>query len=105
MDSTNMLTQEDSAVLKSILMAPNDSLNSQIENSSQLVVDPDSQETNITPEVIDSLSQLVKHKACIIIVGSFINKSNADRMAQKIEENYQLYRGIYGKFNRVGIQF
>lgn len=105
-DSTELLTAEDSAVLKSVLHHRDDSIISSNEDSTHVLADPDSQETNITPAVIDSLSQLVKYKSCIIIVGSFLNKSNADRLAQKIENlNYQLYRGVYGKFNRVGIQF
>lgn len=105
-DSSMLLTAEDSDLIQSIQNKSVDTAALQEEQINQIVVDPDSQEISITADVVDSLNQLVKHKECVIIVGSFIYKPNAERMAQRIEkQNYSVYRGEFGKFNRVGIKF
>ncbi|MBK8955086.1 MAG: hypothetical protein IPM34_05965 [Saprospiraceae bacterium] len=104
-DSSMILTSEDSALLQSIQAIETDS--TPVDSISSLVViDKDSQEAVITPAVVDSLSQIVLNKECIIIVGSFVNINYANRLAQKIgQQNLIVYRGQYGKYNRVGVKF
>lgn len=104
-DTSSILTAEDSAILKSLLEtaeSPSDSL----EKEPGIAIMEDSVETMIPKENMDSLNQVMLHKDCIIIIGSFLKKSNAKRLAEKVERNnYQLYEGQYGKFNRVGVKF
>ncbi|HEX5626039.1 MAG TPA: hypothetical protein VFX48_08485 [Saprospiraceae bacterium] len=55
---------------------------------------------------IDSLNQAIKFKPCVIIVGSFIKISNANRMEKRIiADGYKPFRERYGSFNRTGITF
>lgn len=104
-DSSSILTAEDSAVLKSLLETADTSPDT-LETRPGTAVNLDSLETVIHQENIDSLNQVILHKDCIIIIGSFIKKSNAKRLAEKVNRNnYQLYEGKYGNFNRVGIKF
>ncbi len=60
----------------------------------------------ITIENVAELNDKVKNKTCVIIVGSFLKISNARRMEKKvIADGYQVYKGNYNNFNRVGISF
>jgi hypothetical protein len=55
---------------------------------------------------LETLNKRVKHKKCIIIIGSFKNKKFANQIAKKVQKDgYIVYRGKHGEYNRVGIQF
>ena len=55
---------------------------------------------------VNKLNEQINNKPCIIIIGSFIKTSYAARLSMKVKENgYEVYRGEYGKYHRVGIQF
>lgn len=55
---------------------------------------------------VKELNDQIKYKPCIIIVGSFVKLSNAEKLSLKVKsDGYEVYRGEYGKFHRVGIQF
>ncbi|NOT37625.1 MAG: hypothetical protein HOP11_09645 [Saprospiraceae bacterium] len=55
---------------------------------------------------VKSLNSKIKSKKCIIIVGSFKEKKNADKLFHKIKKTkYKSYRETSNNFHRVGIQF
>lgn len=55
---------------------------------------------------VHSLNDSIQNKPCVIIVGSFLKLANANRLAAKLQSNnYEVYRGNYERFNRVGVQF
>jgi hypothetical protein len=55
---------------------------------------------------IKQLDSSIRFKPCIIIVGSFMKISNANRLAKKIrKQGYEVYRSEFGKFHRVGVRF
>lgn len=82
--------------------------NSEIFSSDTIVADTLSfeKEVEIVEDNINQVNEEVMGKTCVIIVGSFLKKSNAIRMQEKVsEDGYQVYTELYGDFNRVGIQF
>lgn len=63
-------------------------------------------EEKVEAHNIDDLNEKIIHKECVIIVGSFLRQSNAERLSKKIEkQHYKLFREKFGAFNRVGIAF
>lgn len=63
-------------------------------------------EVKIDSNNIKQLNDSIRYRPCVIIVGSFIKVSNANLLSGKIvKQGYALYRGSYGEFNRVGVQF
>lgn len=55
---------------------------------------------------IKDLDDKIKYKPCIIVIGSFIKKVNADRLSRKVKKyGYEVYRSEFGKYQRVGIKF
>ncbi len=100
------LTGEDSAILKSLKETPNEKpdTNSAISNVQDST--PKIEEVLIKKENVDSLNKSIRHRDCIIIVGSFTKLDNANRLSKELEKNhYTPYRGNYGRFHRVGVQF
>lgn len=106
-DSSDLLNHDDSLVL-GILPAPdtNIAVDSNISPPDTVLVDHQVGETIIQQANMDSLSKELTHKDCIIIIGSFLKAGNADRLASKVSENhFEVYRGSYKDFHRVGIRF
>jgi len=65
-----------------------------------------SHEEQIMDHNLAELDGKIKGKQCVIIVGSFKVKANADRLSKLVKKkNYKVYREPFGEFNRVGVQF
>ncbi len=63
-------------------------------------------EEKILPENVTELDKIVRNKTCVIIIGSFVKKSNADRLAKRVRaDGYRLYRAPYKEYTRIGIRF
>ncbi len=86
-----------------------DSLVNQIKDS--VINEKDSTDQFKNVVVIDSgnvktLDKEIKYKECVIIVGSFKRLANAERLSLKVKKSgFELFRGEYGSFHRVGIKF
>jgi hypothetical protein len=86
-----------------------DSLHNQINDT--VITDKDSTDQFENVALIDSgnvkaLDKEIKYKACVIIVGSFKKLSNAERLSREVKKSgFELFRGEYGSFHRVGIKF
>lgn len=92
-----------------------DSLDRQVHTADSIaaiVQTPISNPDSLTNEVpvdasnVAHLNDSIQNKPCVIIVGSFIKIKNANKLADKLKrDRYEVYRGHYEKFNRVGVQF
>lgn len=92
-----------SRIVRDSLEIPDASLNS---SGQTPVIDHEAGETLIDSIKLDSISNAIQNKPCIIIVGSFLNPSNAQKLESKLEKlNYEVYRGSYKNFHRVGVKF
>jgi len=77
-----------------------------IENNPISHLDSLQHERIVDTSNIHNLNDSIQNKPCIIIVGSFLKIGNANRLADKLQKNnFEVYRGSYEKFNRVGVQF
>ncbi len=63
-------------------------------------------ETEIKSDNLKQLNEEIKHKKCVIIVGSFQKSFNAKRMITKVKrQKFQAYSENFGTFHRVGVKF
>lgn len=83
-----------------------------LDSLAALVQEPISNQDSLTNEIqidesnVQHLNDSIQNKPCVIIVGSFIKINNANRLSEKLKrDHYNVYRGQYEKFNRVGVQF
>ncbi len=100
------LSKEDSALINALRDQPASQIDTTIH--SNLPVDSlnSASEVVIKRENMDSLNNTIRHRDCIIIVGSFTKLSNANRLSKELEKHhYTPYRGNYGRFHRVGVKF
>jgi len=87
--------------------------NNKIENTDNIELDNNNERINnlekIDLEKLIALGPQLKNgynKSCIIIVGSFHRKSNADKMIKHLDKSgYKPYSEKYGKFYRTGVIF
>ncbi|MBK8404588.1 MAG: SPOR domain-containing protein [Saprospiraceae bacterium] len=76
------------------------------EKSSQGIKEEFNHETQILDHNIEELDGKIKGKQCVIIVGSFKVKANAEKLSRRVKnKNYNVYRESFGEFNRVGVKF
>lgn len=63
-------------------------------------------ETVIDSSNIDSLNHEIKYRPCVIILGSFQKLKYADKLEADLKtDGFEVYRGEYKNFHRVGISF
>ncbi len=94
---TPVESKNDSILLAKIETTITDSA----KNNPQYKNEEEIKETNIT-----KLTEEVKNKKCVIIVGSFTKKFNANRMIRRVKKNrFKSYTEMYGEYQRVGVEF
>ncbi|MBK8644696.1 MAG: hypothetical protein IPN15_21540 [Saprospiraceae bacterium] len=100
---------QDSISLLNAMTNDSTNLNSSIqpeEESSQVSKEEFNHEAQILDHNIEELDDKIKGRKCVIIVGSFKIKANAERLSRRVKnKNYNVYRESFGEFNRVGVKF
>ncbi len=113
-DNTVNIAQTDS----SKIAITKDTNPTPLQNESQNQIPPDSSlvgdssaskldnEVKIADSKVDELNKRIQNKNCIIIIGSFLKKSNANRLAQRVNRNgYNAYQASHNEYHRVGVRF